>query len=231
MSTVIETTTSPPAPQAPIHREPWSTTMAEQVILHGVSWRTYESLLADFNDRPSVRFSYDEGVLQIMVVSLEHEMLNRVLALLIDVLAEEMNMDILNAGSTTFKRKKLQKGFEPDTCFYIANAERMRGKKRVDLRKDPPPDLVIEIDITSPSLDKLPIYAAVRVPEVWRYDGQQLTIFRLEGGEYITSDKSVALPRLTSAVLSRFLEESQSLKRTVWLRRLRAWVRKGESDT
>ena len=198
---------------------------AQRIVLHNVSWKTYECLLADFEDSSAPRFTFDQGTLEIMSPLAEHEEANRTIALLIEVIAEERNVDVRNLGSTTFKREDLARGFEPDSCFYIRNAERIEGKAEIDLTVDPPPDLVIEIDITSPSLPKLPIYAQLGIPEVWRYDGKTLSLLRLEGGNYRESDESLALPGLTATVLTGFLEESKSLKRTQWLRKLRAWLR------
>ena len=198
----------------------------QRMILHGVSWATYERLLEDFQDNHAAHFAYDRGVLEIMAPSAKHEEPNRAIALLVEMLALELNINVRNLGSTTFKREDLDRGFEPDTCFYIQTIARVRGKEEIDLTVDPPPDLVIEIDITHPSLDKLPIYAAVGVPEVWRYDGQQLTIFQLEGGAYRTHEESLALPGLTSQVVSQFIAESKTLERLAWLRRVQEWGRK-----
>src|SRR5207247_2926721 len=128
-------------------------------VLHGVSWKTYECFLADFENRSAPRFTYDRGTLEIMSPREEHERSNRTLALLVEVVTEERGLEIDSLGSTTFKREDVGRGFEPDSCFYVQNAERVRGKERIDLAIDPPPDLVIEIDITHPSMDNLPIYA------------------------------------------------------------------------
>ena len=139
-------------------------TCPEQRVLLKVSWETYERLLAEQVDAAGTRFTYDRGLLEIMVVSLGHEDPNRTLALLAEIVAEETGRDLVQSGSTTFKRKDLEKGFEPDSSFYLdARAEAMRGKKELDLLVDPPPDLVIEIDIASSSLPRLPIFAAVGV--------------------------------------------------------------------
>jgi len=197
----------------------------QKVILEGVSWETYERLLAEHPESCGTRFIYDRGMLEIMVVSARHERPNRTLALLVEVLAEEWDLDIEWLGSTTFKRKDLLKGFEPDSCFYIKNADAIREKEKLDLRVDPPPDLVIEIDITSLSLDRFPIFAAVGVPEVWRYDGEQVGMFRLRGKRYVKAQRSANFPRLTGEAATRFLRERKELKSTAWLRRLRAWAR------
>lgn len=197
----------------------------QRVVLYNISWETYERLLAEHEETSGTRFTYDEGTLEIMVLSAEHERANRTLALLVEVLAEEMRIDVDNVGSNTFKRESLRKGFEPDTAFYIANAPHVEGKQRIDLTIDPPPDLVIEIDITHGSLDKLPIFAAVGVPEVWRYTGERVHLLQLAEGNYITTDESTALPNVTSDVLTRFMRESEREKRTAWLRQVRAWAR------
>ena len=197
----------------------------QTIILHGVSWETYKSLTADHRDRSAPRFAYDRGELEILSPSPEHESINRCLALLVEVVAEEFDIDVRDLGSTTFRRENLERGFEPDSCFYIQNEERIRGKDRIDLEVDPPPDLVIEIDITSPSLDKLSIYARLGVPEVWRYDGKSTAILRLERTDYVEVVESTILPPLTSAILSRFVEKGRVLRRTAWLREIREWAR------
>jgi Uma2 family endonuclease len=160
-----------------------------------------------------------------MVLSAEHENYKDVLVLLLNILAEELGIDVSSFGSTTFRREDLARGFEPDGCFYIQNEAAVRGKKQIDLAVDPPPDLVIEIDIASLSLDKFPIFAASGVGEVWRYDGRRVAIFTLEGGQYVEQAHSAALPIVTSAALTDFVEASQQVKRTVWLRRVREWAR------
>ncbi len=198
---------------------------AQRVILGNVSWTTYESLLADHLDRSVPHFAYDRGVLEIVCPSTPHEEDNRTLALLVEVVAEELGIDLQNVGSMTFKREDLQRGFEPDSSFYIASEERVRGRTQIDLAADPPPDLVIEIDVSHPSLDKLPIYAEMGVPEVWRVGEGRVTVLRLDDGGYAATDESGALPPLTAATLTRFLIESRDLPRTAWLRSLRAWVR------
>ncbi len=203
-------------------------TAEQSITLRNVSWETYERLLAEHDEIGNPRFTYDRGALEIMVVSAEHERPNRLIASLFEVLAEEMHLDFDNVGSNTFKREDLARGFEPDTAFYVQHAERVRGKPRIDLMIDPPPDLVIEVDITHSSLDKLPIYAAVGVPEVWRYDGKEMVIFRLEGDAHFPREESGVLPGVTAAKLSEFVETSKQMKRTAWTKSLREWGRQNE---
>jgi Uma2 family endonuclease len=196
-----------------------------RVILHNTSWETYERLMKERGENRVPRFAYDRGELEIMSPSTEHESIAYYIGLLVAVFAEEASVDLYGAGSTTFDREDLGRGFEPNASFYVRNAELVRGKPRIDLSLDPPPDLVIEVDITSPSLDKFPIYARLGVHEVWRYDGDRATIFALEEGEYVEAGESVALPPLTSDVLTRFIQESTSLGSTGWLRMVREWAR------
>lgn len=193
-----------------------------RIVMENISWEAYERLLAEHPDSASPRFTYDNGWLEIMILSRKHEQPNRTLAQIIAVVAEEMEVDIVGLGSTTFKREDLSKGFEPDSCFYIGNADAIGDKDEIDLNTDPPPDLIIEVDVTSPSLPRFPIFAAVGVPEVWRYDGSSVRIFALVEDKYEAREHSPSLPPLTGEVLTRFLADSTKMKSTAWLRHVRS---------
>ena len=197
----------------------------QRALLQKVSWETYERLLADHGDAPSPRFTFDRGVLEIMSPSSEHERCKQTLSLLVDMLAEGLGVDIQNLGSTTFKRSELERGFEADVCFYVQNAERMHGKIHIDPAVDPAPDLVIEVEITSPVLNKLPIYAGFHVPEIWRHDRKRLVILHLRGDEYTEYSQSRAFPKASAAELSHLVQRSMSLRSREWLQELRSWVR------
>ena len=197
----------------------------QRVVLRNIGWDTYERLLADHENDSAPRLTYDRGELEIMSPSPEHEALNRSIALLVEFVAAEMGIDVYDLGSTTFKREDLERGFEPDSCFYIENEEQVRGKDRIDLTVDPPPDLVIEIDLTSPSFSKLPIYAQIGVPELWRYDGARMKILVLEGSDYVETTESIVLLPLTSNALTDLVEKSKATRRTIWLERVREWAR------
>jgi Uma2 family endonuclease len=197
---------------------------AARVVLRDVSWSLYEHLLAEHHERSSPHFVYDRGALEITVLSYEHEEINRLINDLLVVLALEWDIEYRNAGSTTFKREDLARGFEPDSCFYVQHAAQVAGKKRLDLLVDPPPDLVVEIDITHSSLDKLSIFAAVGVPEVWHYDGERLSMLSLVGEHYEERTQSLAFPALRSVDLTTLLEASQQRPRTAWLRHVRVWA-------
>lgn len=196
----------------------------QRVVLHHVSWQTYQGLLRDHESSSAPRFAYDTGTLEILMPLPEHEGFSRFIEFLLAVVEEETGARIYNFGSTTFSREDLQKGFEADTCFYIANAAHVRGKARLDLRTDPPPDLVVEIHITHPSLEKLPIYARIGVPEVWRYIAGSMEILLLDGDTYRQAAQSQAVPVVTTAALSRLVNESRGLSQGEWLRQVRAWL-------
>ncbi|HEY6332708.1 MAG TPA: Uma2 family endonuclease [Blastocatellia bacterium] len=131
----------------------------QKVILDHTSWETYQRLVAERGEEAQPRYSYDRGKLEIMVTSYEHESLKHDIATMVEILAEELDIDVAPAGSTTFSREDIAQAFEPDACFYIHGAATtIRGKRRIDLSVDPPPDLIIEVDIASPSLNKFPIF-------------------------------------------------------------------------
>ena len=197
----------------------------ERFVLEHVSWGTYECLLADHTDASTPRFTYSEGMLEIMSPSTEHEKINLALAMIAELVAEEQEIEFATLGSTTFRRRDLKKGTQPDSCFYIQHVERIRGKNEIDLTVDPPPDLVIEVEITSPAVPKLPVYARLGVPEIWLYDGRAPRILRLVDDRYVNSDRSGVLSCLTESMLSEFLERSKTLSTLQWRRVVRTWAK------
>jgi Uma2 family endonuclease len=200
----------------------------QRVLLRNAGWETYERLLAEREERRVPRFFYDRGVMEILSPSKRHETVGDIVASLVKELAVELDVDVESAGSTTFKREDLERGFEPDECFYFSgSAERVRGKEDIDLDAgDPPPDLVVEVDITNPSLDKLPIYARLGVAEVWRYAGGRFAVLGLEGeGGYAEMAGSRFLPVLTRDALARFVEKGLTTRYPDWARKVREWAR------
>jgi Uma2 family endonuclease len=201
------------------------TPSGQRLVLSGVPWRSYERLLRVFADR-HLRITYDRGALEIMTLSPEHERFKCLLSYLILVLIEELGWNMASFGSMTFKRKKRRRGLEPDECYWIQSEPLVRGKDKIDLRRDPPPDLVIEIDWTHSSLDRLAIFAAMRVPEVWRFDGQTLWIHLLGSDDrYSVSEQSRAFPFLPMNELARFVALRSNQSETDVVRQFRAWVR------
>ncbi|MEG4502370.1 Uma2 family endonuclease [Microcoleus sp. F6_B4] len=196
----------------------------EQIVqLSGISWQTYEALLAEIGDR-QIRLRYNRGHLEIMVPSPEHERFKKVMGRFVETLAEELEVKIEPLGSTTFKRPELS-GAEPDECFYIQNLSAVKGKKRIDLNQDPPPDLVVEIDITSRSENSLQVYADLGVPEVWIYNGSRLRINRLENREYVECEISLAFPSLPILEIVRFLEQAETMDYLELVKAFRNWVK------
>jgi Uma2 family endonuclease len=197
----------------------------QRVRLSSVSWETYQRLLADNPEAGGTHFIFDEGELEIMVLSAKHERPKRLMEVLIDLLASAFSIDVCRLGSMTFQREDLKKGFEPDSAYYIAHARQMQGRE-VNPSGDPPPDLMIEVDITSHSLPRFPIYAAFKVPEIWRYDGLNVSIYLLAGDNYVEAQTSSAFPSLTAKLATQFLFEGTQLASTEWERRVRDWAGK-----
>jgi Uma2 family endonuclease len=196
------------------------------LLLKNVNWLTYTRLLRTFADRPSLRLTYDRGILEIMTPLFEHESFGQLLGRFIVVLTEELGLPIAGGGCTTFRRRRLRRGLEPDNCFWIAHEAQVRGRLRIDLRVDPPPDLCLEIDITRSSLNRMSIYSALRVPEVWRYDGATLTFEVLQpNGSYALSASSHAFPIVTPSDLLRFLALRGTADENAIVQQVREWVR------
>jgi Uma2 family endonuclease len=196
-----------------------------QVLLENISWQTYQALLKDIDEQPGIRMTYDHGILEIMAPLDPHEAYKKLLGRLVEAATEELNIEIRSLGSRTCSREDMARGLEPDQCYYIQHELDVRGKKQLDLNQDPPPDLVIEIDITNSSVNRMRLYEALQVPEVWRYDGNQLTIYCLENEKYQIRDRSEALPQLTPSQLVRFLKLAETMGETSLIRSFREWVR------
>jgi Uma2 family endonuclease len=192
--------------------------------LERISWDEYEQLLEELAERPGLRVCYDRGRVEIMSPTTEHEEYKDFILRLAYVLAEEVGINLEPRGSSTFKRKRLLKGAEPDGCFYTKNADAVIGRRRIDLSVDPP-DVVVEIDITNESLSKFPIYAAFGVPEIWRYDGEHAQIYHLADQSYIEAGASLAFTCLTAQALTDFIGQSKTEGQSAALAAFRQWVR------
>jgi Uma2 family endonuclease len=198
----------------------------QTVILRGIHWDTYERLLADQQESSGTRLNFDCGTLEIVSPSSEHEQLKETITLLFQLMASELEIDVVAAGSTTFRRKDLRKGFEPDASFYIRNAQAVRKRPQIDLRRDPPPDVVVEIEITSPAIDKLSIFAAAAVPEVWLYRDDRVEILALESKTYQKKMESSFLPVVTDEVLTSFVRSSRTMTSVEWIKAVRTWAKR-----
>jgi len=194
-------------------------------LLTNISWQTYESLVNELAEQPGIRLTYDRGNLEIMTPSAPHEGSKKILGRFVESVSEELNIEIRSLGSLTCRREDLARGLEPDQCYYIQNENVVWDKEQIDLNQDPPPDLVVEIDVTSSSIDRLSLYASLGVPEVWRYDGNRLIIYQLEAQEYVEQTVSPTFPFLSQVEMLRFLELRRTTKENALIRLFREWVR------
>ncbi|MBW4663178.1 MAG: Uma2 family endonuclease [Chroococcus sp. CMT-3BRIN-NPC107] len=197
----------------------------QRTILQNISWETFETLLTETGEDRSLRFAYECGILEIMSPPIEHEGYKSNFGNLVVILAEELGIEIKSAGSTTLKLKSANRGIEPDNCYYIQNELAFRGKKTLDLTTDLPPDLAIEIDITSSSVNKLEIYSALGVPEIWRCNGHILHFYQLVEKQYIEREFSCAFPLVSAIEISQFIEQSKTIGEIALIKLFRAWVR------
>jgi Uma2 family endonuclease len=205
-----------------------ATNRADRVMLYNISWQQFENLLQDLGESRAARVAYDDGTLEIMTPLPEHEYYKKVISNAIEDIAEELDLDYESFGSTTWKRESKMAGLEPDDCFYFQNEPVIRGRLDLDLRRDPPPDLALEIDITSKSLNRFPIYARLGVPELWCYDSGELKIYILQDGEYVESEKSLVFPSLEIRELPKLIEQHRADGRRAIRLAVRKWVREEE---
>ncbi len=197
----------------------------QSLLLHDVSWSEFEAILAELEEQRSIRIAYDNGWLELMTPLPEHEYFKETISDAVKDIAEELNLDYESHGSTTWRQRAKQAGLEADNCFYFQNEARIRGKLDIDLDHDPPPDLALEIDMTSKSLERFPIYARLGVPELWCYDSGALRIYRLQQTHYVEVERSQVFPALAIRELPRLLETYRSQGRLALRRAVRAWVK------
>ncbi len=198
---------------------------ADRVILHNISWQQFENLLADLGKSRAARVAYDDGMLEIMTPLPEHEYYKETLGIAIQDIAETLDQNYESLGSTTWKREIKKAGVEPDNCFYFQNEPKIRGKLEFDLNQDPPPDLALEIDLTSKSLSRFPIYARLGVPEIWCYDSGDVTIYQLQNQEYIQVETSLVFPTLPVQELPALIEQYRPQGKLAIRKAVREWAK------
>ena len=196
----------------------------QKLILQGVGWDFYERVLKEFTHSNALHFAYDNGFLEIEVPLAKNKIPSRILQDLVSTICIEKEINYINAGSTTFRQRAKGKGVEPDTCFYIRNETKIRGKLDIVLSVDPPPDLVIEVEITSPSLNKMPIYAALGVSEVWLYKGDKVEFHILYGEFYQEMSNSITFPKLSAEKATEFLQKGLTESSLELNRAIRKWA-------
>lgn len=195
-----------------------------KVQLQNVSWEMYEAILDELGEGYAMRLAYYKETLEIRMPLPKHEKAKSLIGYFVNVLLEELDIDCDVLGSTTFKNKEMLSGVEPDDCFYIQNEAAIRGKDRLDLTVDPPPDLAIEIDNSSQT--SLNSYQALKVPELWRYDGHTLKIYLLQDGKYIESNTSQNFPDFPiTDLIPEYLDRSKTAGRSPTIKAFRSWVK------
>ncbi|WP_008317577.1 Uma2 family endonuclease [Leptolyngbya sp. PCC 6406] len=200
----------------------------QRLLLHDVSWAEFEAVLEELGEHRGTRVAYNNGLLELMAPLPEHESDKEIISDLLKALLEELDIEFLTLGSTTFKNSEMLKGIEPDQCFYIQHEIAVRGKKRLDLTIDPPPDLALEVDITSRTHPET--YAALGVPELWRRAGHTIRIYQLQAGKYVEVDHSPTfLGWPLQAEIPKYVTQSQVEGRNRAMRAFRQWV-SGELD-
>jgi Uma2 family endonuclease len=201
------------------------TVLTQIVNLPNVNWQTYQNLKQDMGDRSGIRLSYNQGLLNIKMPSKIHEIINRLLARIVSTLTEELGLEIVDMGSATLDREDLARGVEPDTCSYIQNARQLQGLNP-QIPSDLPPDLAIEVDITSPSNQRIEIYQQLGIAEIWRYRvNQDLKIFHLQGQSYQEFPISWAFPILTVATINQVVSDRSCKSENSVIYDLRQWIR------
>ncbi len=200
----------------------------QPVVLEDISWRTFMSFARDLEDSGQhKRLTYDRGRMAIVSPLPIHEKWKSLLGRFVEAIADERGITISTFGQTLWKRKDLKRGLEPDECFYIQHEPQMRGKRKIDLLVDPPPDLCIEIDLRRTPMDKRAVYAALGIPELWHFEKETLEVLALGSHEiYSRSDYSVAMPFLRPADLKQFVEKYGQMDQGSLVRRVRDWAKK-----
>jgi len=197
-----------------------------RILISRVDWDKYEGTLALWGDHPFLRFTYDRGRLEIMSPSPEHEESAKRLDLIITLVASGLRVPCRSLGTTTWRKEAVKRGLEADASFYLANFPRVRGKKTLDLSVDPPPDLAVEVEVSRSALDRMDVYAALGVPEVWRFDGESLSVWQLQAdGTYSAVTTSPSFPYLPLEDVVRWAHLAESMEdQSEWIAEFQTWV-------
>ncbi|MCD8485176.1 MAG: Uma2 family endonuclease [Desertifilum sp.] len=195
------------------------------LVLQDVSWEMYEQLLDVFAEYSTLRLTYYQGTLELMTPLSDHEQYSWTMGRLVTILSEELGLEILGVGSTTWRSQTNAVGKEADESFYIQNELAVRGKLKIDLTVDPPPDLVVEIDTTHSFIDKISVYEGLKVPEIWQYRNENITIYLLTEAGYIESEMSVAFGSFPVKALTQFMKIDSQKGENARMREFREWVK------
>jgi Uma2 family endonuclease len=212
-------TVSAPSPESV------SASEEQRFLLRAVDWQTYRKIAEALTGR-HVRLTFDRGNLEFMTISSQHSRISRLIGALVQVLTEELELPFCPCGDMTCEREDLDRALEADEGFYIENEALIRGKDPIDLSVDPPPDLAVEVEVSRSSKRRMTIYAAMRVPEVWRCEEENVFIHQLGAeGQYVNVERSPHFPFLTAADLTRFRKLRTQMDGNALVRLFREWVR------
>ncbi|MEQ8972429.1 MAG: Uma2 family endonuclease [Coleofasciculus sp. C1-SOL-03] len=201
----------------------------QRLLIRNLDWQQFERILVELGETRSSRIAYSHSILEIRMPTPEHEVDKELIGDLVKILLDELEIDCECFGSTTFKQETMDSGIEPDQCFYIQNQAQMRGKRRIDLTIDPPPDLAIEVDVTSKT--QIDAYTALGVAELWRYEKNQLNIYTLQAGQYQRVEISPTFPTLPILnLVTQVLEQSIAIGRSAALRAFRQQIKAFKSS-
>jgi Uma2 family endonuclease len=200
---------------------------AERIVLRGLSWDQYVTISDALPDGSALRTAFDGENFELMTTSFGHERYKKLIGRLIETLTLELGIEICSGGQTTFRREDLERGLEPDQCYWIAHFDAMAGKDQWSPDVDPPPDLALEIDVMSSSVDREGIYASLGVPELWRFDGRKLRAFQLKRKRYQPVDFSRAFPFLRVTDVLPFITENETGE-TAMIRSFVNWIHEQE---
>ncbi|MBW4668742.1 MAG: Uma2 family endonuclease [Cyanomargarita calcarea GSE-NOS-MK-12-04C] len=196
-----------------------------RTLLENITWQTFKAMLGDMGSKRSTRLAYDSKIVEIMTPLMPHENSNRMIEGFVVVLCEELGLEIKRTGSLTLTRDDLERGGEPDSSYYIQNESLVRAKDNINLETDPPPDLVLEVEYSKPRVDKLSLYAAIGIPEFWRYDGTVLRVYNLSEGQYSEVQISSTFATVAVKEIPRFIQESKKNGERAITHAFRVWVR------
>jgi Uma2 family endonuclease len=196
-----------------------------RTLLTNISWRTFKAMLAEMGFQRKNRITYDSGTIEIMTPLMPHENSNRLIEVFIGVMCEELGLEIKRTGSLTLTRDDLQRGGEPDSSYYIQNESLVRNKENIDLATDPPPDLVLEVEYSRSAIDKLDLYASMKIPEVWRFNGSVLRVYTLADEGYTELETSPSFNPIPVKEIPRFLQQAKIQGENATTRDFRVWVR------
>ncbi|MFN6157114.1 MAG: Uma2 family endonuclease [Dolichospermum sp.] len=201
-----------------------------RVLLENITWQTFKTMLAEMGSERANKISYRQGNIEVMTPLKLHESSNRLIEVFVGVLCEELGLEVNRVGSLTLTRDDLEYGAEPDSSYYIQNELLVREKENIDLAFDPPPDLVLEVEYSRPKIDKFKLYAAMGIPEFWRYNGTTLRVYILANGQYSETQTSPTFAVIPIKEIPRFIEESKKIGQIAVTRAFRTWVKLKASE-